>query len=139
MKVEHYELFYLSGFFAVQIFTETYMDNSTFYYEGSVQNYPPNYPPDENFSISSGNKSKIILPKDSFSKITYGINTPILPKEKFNSMIPSGIPLPIPMRTNSMMTSRDIFLFPLGTCPISQNIPMSLHPTSLRPPTPRYI
>ena len=77
MKVEHYELFYLAGSFAVQNFTETYVDNSMFCYEGSVQNYPPNYPPDENFSISSGNKSKIILPEDSFSKIPSRIDTPI--------------------------------------------------------------
>ena len=30
MKVEHYELFYLAGSLAVQNFTETYVDNSTF-------------------------------------------------------------------------------------------------------------
>ena len=56
IKVEHYELFYIAGYFAEQNFTETYMDNSAFCYEGSVQNYLPNYPPNENFSISSGNK-----------------------------------------------------------------------------------
>ena len=32
-----------------------------------------------------------------------------------------------------------LFRFYLGTCPILQNIPMSLHPTSLRLSTQRYI
>ena len=36
MKTEHYELFYLTGSFAVQNFTETYVDNSTFCSENSV-------------------------------------------------------------------------------------------------------
>ena len=30
MKVEQYEIFYITGAFAVLNFTETYMDNSTF-------------------------------------------------------------------------------------------------------------
>ena len=77
-----------------------------------MQNYPPNYPPNENFSISSGNKSKIILPKDSFSKITYGIDTPIPLQNKFYYVIPSGITLPITMGTNYSIPSRDILLIP---------------------------
>ena len=36
MKVEHYEVFYIMGSFAVQNSMETYVDNSTFCYEGSV-------------------------------------------------------------------------------------------------------
>ena len=100
MKVEHYEVFYIVRSFVVQNFTENYVDNSTFCYEGSVQNYPPNYPPDENFLISLGNKSKIILPEDSFSKIPYRIYTPIPSQDKFNYAIPSGITLPITMGTN---------------------------------------
>ena len=143
MKVEHYELFYLAGSFAVQNFTETYVDNSTFCYEGSVQDYPPNYPPDKNFLISSGNKSKINLPEDSFSKIPSGIDTPIPSEDKFNSVIPSisipsGITLPITMGTNSSIPSGDIFRFHLGTCPILQNIPMSPQPKSIHLTTPRY-
>ena len=109
MKVEHYELFYIAGSFAVQNFTETYVDNSTFCYEGSVQNFPPNYPPNENFLISSRNKSKLILPQDSFSKIPYWIDIPIPSQEKFNSAITSGITLTITMRTNYSVHSRDIF------------------------------
>ena len=112
MKVEHYDIFYIAGSFLVQNFTETYMDNSTFCYEGYVQNYPPNYPPNKNFSISLGNKSKIILPKDSFSKITYGIDTPIPLQNKFYYVIPSGITLPITMGTNYSIPSRDILLIP---------------------------
>ena len=59
MKVEHYELFYLAGSFAVQNFKETYVDNSTFCSEGSVQNSKS----EKNFWIRSGNKSKIVLPR----------------------------------------------------------------------------
>ena len=49
MKVDNYDLFYLTGFFAVHIFTETYVDNSTLCSEGSVHNYHPNSPPNESF------------------------------------------------------------------------------------------
>ena len=38
MKNEHYELFYCTCSFAVQNFTETYVDSSTFCSENSVQN-----------------------------------------------------------------------------------------------------
>ena len=96
----------------MQNFTETYMDNSTFCYKGSVHNYSPNYPPDENFSISSGNKSKTILPKYSFSKIPYRIDTPIPSHDKFNSAITLGITLTITMGTNYSIPSRDILLIP---------------------------
>ena len=101
--------------------------------------YMQNFPPDENLSIRSGNKSKIILPEDSFSNIPSGMDTPIPSQENFNSVVPSGINSPIPLGTNYAIPSGDIFLFPLGICPRFQKIPTSLHPTSLRLPTPRYI
>ena len=73
MKVDNYELLYLMCSFAVNNFTETYMDISTSCSEGSVQNSKP----EENLSISSGNKSEIILPEDYFTKIPSRIDKPI--------------------------------------------------------------
>ena len=87
------------------------MDNSTFCSEVSVQNSWPNYPPGENFLISLGNKSRIILPKYSFSNIPFRIDTPISPQENFNYMIPSGINSPIPKGTNYTILSGGIFDF----------------------------
>ena len=75
MEVDHYKLFYLTGSFAVHNFTEIYVDNSAFFFEGFVHNILPNSPPDENQLISLGNKSKIILPKYTFSNITSEIDT----------------------------------------------------------------
>ena len=95
---------YLTGSFAVQKFTETYVDNSTYSSEGSVQNFNP----EENLSISSGNESKIILPEDSFSNIPSGISTPIPSQDKFNSAISLGIT----SGTNSTIISGDIFSIP---------------------------
>ena len=108
MTVEHYEIFYLTGSFAVQNLTETYVGNSTFCSEGSVQDSKS----EENFSISSGNKSKIILPKGSVSNIPSGIDTPIPSQDKFNYVIPSGITSPIPMGTNSTIPSGIFFNSP---------------------------
>ena len=76
MKVDNYELLYLMCSFAVNNFTETYMDISTSCSEGSVQNSKP----EENLSISSGNKLEIILTEDSISEIPSGIN-PSIPSE----------------------------------------------------------
>ena len=70
MKVVHNELIFLTGSFSVHNFTETFVDSSTFCSEDSVQNSKP----EENFSIILGNKSKIVLPEDSFSKIPYRID-----------------------------------------------------------------
>ena len=139
MKVDHYELFYLTGNFMVHNFMETYLENSTFCSEGSVQNPPPNSLPNENFSINLGNKSRIILPQDYFSNIYSGIDTPIPSQEKFNSVLPLVITLPILIGTNSTIPSQDIFRFHLGTCLILQNITMILQPTSTRLTNPRYI
>ena len=61
MKNEHYELFYLTGSFAVQNFTEAYVDNSTFCSENSVQNSKS----EENSSIRLRNKIENVLPGDS--------------------------------------------------------------------------
>ena len=69
-----------------------------------------NYPPDENFSISMGNKSKIVLPGDSFSKIPSEMDTPIPSQDKFNYVILSGITLPITMGTNYSIPSGNILL-----------------------------
>ena len=51
IKIEHYDLFYLKESFRVDIFTENYMDNSTFC---SVENYKVRSK--EDFLISLGNK-----------------------------------------------------------------------------------
>ena len=59
MKVENYELFYLTGSFVAHNFTETYVDNSTFFSEGPVQNSKSK----EIFSISSGENRKLFYPK----------------------------------------------------------------------------
>ena len=50
---EHYEIFYLTGSFAVQNFTENYVDSSTFCSENFVQNSKF----EENLSIRSRNKT----------------------------------------------------------------------------------
>ena len=55
------------GSFAVQNLTETYAGNYTFCSVGYVHNYKS----DENILISSGNKSKTILPEDSFFQYSF--------------------------------------------------------------------
>ena len=114
INVKHYELFYLTFSFAVHNFTETYLDNSTFCFEGSVQN----------------SKSK-----DIFQSVR-GINRKLsYPKINFPIFLPVLIH-PYPNRTNLILWFLQgllrrfpwgpiiwfplgiCFWFPLGTCPI---------------------
>ena len=104
-KNEHYELFYLTGSFAVQNFTEAYVDNSTFCLENSDQNSKS----EENSLIRSRNEIKNVLLEDSFSKIPSGIKTPSPPQDNFPPVIPSWIISPIPMGTSSKIPSGDFF------------------------------
>ena len=106
MTVEHYEIFYLTGSFAVQNLTETYVGNSTFCSEGSVQDSKS----EENFSIRSGNIIENVLPEDSFSNIPSSIKNPSPPQEKNPPVIPSGIIYLIPMGTNSKIPSGDFVI-----------------------------
>ena len=108
MKNEHYKLFYFNGPFALQNFTYTYVDNYTFFSENLDQN--SKY--EENFSITSGNKTKNILPTDYFLKIPFGIDNPSPPQDDSPPVMPSRIISTIPMGTNSNIPSGDFLPIP---------------------------
>ena len=69
---------------------------------------------EENFSISLGNKSEMILTEYSSLKIPLGFNSSIPLEENYNSVIPSRINSLIPLGKNYNPTipSRGIFLIP---------------------------
>ena len=69
MKMENYDIFYLTYSFAVENSTKNHVENSTFC---SVENSKVRSK--ENLSISLGNKSEIILTEDYISNIPSGIN-----------------------------------------------------------------
>ena len=108
MKTDHCVLFYLTGSFEVQNFTETYVDNSTFFSDNSVQNPKSK----ENFLIRLGNKIENVLTKDSFSKIPYGIETQSPSQDDFSPLITSWITYLITTVTNYKIPSGYIFPIP---------------------------
>ena len=106
IKNGHYELFYITGSFALQNFTDTYVDNPMF----CSYNYDQYSKSKEIFSIGPWNKIEKVLPKYSLLKIISGIKTPSPQQEYFPPVIPSGNISPIPMGTKSKIPSGDFFL-----------------------------
>ena len=69
------------------------------------ENYNHNSKSEDNFFIRSGNEIEKVLPRDYFSKIPSGIDTPSPPQGNSPLVIPSGIISAITMGNNSNIPS----------------------------------